>query len=883
MKKILLFPLNFKNKTEFLLEEIKRLNILDNFVYITSNFCKVQDFKLKFYNKFSRYILPQTFTLKSLVIKIINENSPKKIVSEIEKYLIILELLKNKRNRDLYYTDEGFARVISNFIKEIKISGIKISEIEKAIENFIWKYENNKENVKFALKIFEEYVNYLERKSLIDNEDIYDEAVKYIGGYNFKNIVFENILEFPNHQRNFVSEIIKKSDNTLISFFKIDEFSPDAKELIVGETLKFLNSVENFEEEKVNGKNYHPQIECYNFPTKEEEIKGLIYLINKEITDDRKLNLDDFIITCSDMLNYRDYIKRIFLRFNLPVEVIPGYSFIFEPSISPIFELFTLSETYDWNVLMNILASPYFTAIDKKLVDKFSLETRKNFENTGFYKNDFENINDGNIKKIKECLNLLKGSSRTLNEWGEITEKILEKMKWEPHKIEIKQDFFDLIKKLKGSYYLTKEEFLNLIRKLLEMIEVEKGEGYGIRVSGIMESLGIEKKICFFCGTTEENFPNSPKIEEFLIPDKIKKELGLDHYEKRIARDRSDFYRIKNEHEKVIFTYPSKIEDRLQMKSIFIFDIESKSIPLWDVSFEKKELFKPEISFEKFREKYIKDNKLVIEVTELEKLLKCPYKFYLEKVEGIKPYKIPKIQEVPKIWGEIIHSSFQKVFENKKNVPVDYGKLKEYKNQFESAIYQEIKNKFEENKISLIYKGIMELRVNEILNKFEKIIIEFSGNMFLSFEEKKNFENEKIILKGRFDIIGKTPEENFIIIDIKTGTNNPSYTENDFEKKHNMQLPLYVWMYSKLNELDYKEVEAEIWNFSFLEEKEVRKKYNFKDRKKFGYIERIEEFLNEISEKIIKGEFIFTSGSEECFYCEYKEGCIIKNGKQNKI
>ena len=883
MKKILFFPLNFKNKTEFFLEEIKKSNILDNFIYITSNFCKLQDFKLRFYDKLSHYILPKTFTLKSLAIKIVNENSSKKIISEIEKYLIILELIKNKKDRNLYYTDEGFAKVISNFVKEIKISKVEESEIKKAIDDFIWKFENYKKNVEFALKIYEEYENYLRKKNLIDNEDIYDEAVKYIKKYNFRNLTLENILEFSNHQKNFISEIIKTSDNVLISFLKPEEFSPDAKELIVDETLKFLKTVENFEEERVSGETYYPLIECYNFSTREEEVKGLIYLINKEIRNNKGVNLNDFIITCSDMLNYRDYIKRVFSRFNIPVEVIPGYSFIFEPSVSPIFELFTLSETYDWNVLMNILTSPYFTVFNRKLVDEFSKETREKFENMGFYKDDFENINDENIRKIKECINLFnKKSEITLDEWKGILEKILEKMGWEPHRIEIKQDFINLIKKLKGSYPLIKEEFTNLIRKLLEMIEVEKGEGCGIRVSGIIESLGIEKKICFFCGATEENFPNSPKIDEFLIPDKIKKDLGLDYFEKKVARDRSDFYRIKNEHEKIIFTYPSKIENRLQMKSIFIFDIEPKSVYLYDISFKEKELFRPIIHFEKFKEKYIKNNKLKIEVTELEKLLKCPYKFYLEKVEKIKPYRIPKVQEVPKIWGEIIHISFQKTFEDRKNIPIENKDIKEYMDKFESLIYQGIENKYKEQQISSVYKKIMELRVDEILNKFKKIISEFSGNKFLNFEEEKKFENDKISLKGRIDIVGKTLNEHFIIIDIKTGTgSNTSYTKYDFENNYNMQLPLYVWMYSKLNGLDYRKVNAEIWNFSFLEEKEeVIKKYNFIDPKKFGYIEKFEEFLNKISERITKGEIFLISNFEKCeYYCEYKEGCILKNGK----
>jgi len=883
MKKIFLFPLNYKHKTEFLLQEIEKLNILNEFTYISSNFCKVQDFKLKFYNKFKNHILPETFTLKSFAIKIINENSPKKIISEIEKYLILLELVKNKKKGNLLYQDEGFTKVVLNFIREIKISfeKIEISKIKKEINDFSWKFENNKKNVEFALNVFEEYENYLEKKNFIDNENIYKEAVKYIKNYSIRNLVFENILEFPMYQKIFISELIKSSKIVLISFFEPENFSPDAQELIVKDTLKFLNSIEEFKIEKVKGETYQPQIECFNFPTKEEEIKGLIYLINREMTNNGITNLDDFMITCPDMLNYRNYIKRIFLRFNIPIEVIPGYSFILEPSIYPIFEFVTLSETYDWNVLMNILTSPYFTAIDRELVSKFSEISREKFENTGFYRDDFENIDDKNIKKIKECLNLFEKNGITLSEWSKIIEKIIEKMGWDPYKIEIKQDFEKIIKNLKGSYFVNKKEFINLMKKIFEMIEIEKGEGYGIKVSGIIESLGIEKKICFFCGATEKNFPNSSKTEEFLLPDKIKKDLGLEYFEKRIARDRADFYRIKNEHEKIIFTYPTKIEDKLQMKSLFIFDIESKSTPLPNIYyFNNNELFKIKIQLEKFKEKYVKNNKLVIEVTELEALLKCPYKFYLKKIEKIKPYKVPKVREIPDLWGKIIHNCFEKTFTNKKNKPIEKENVNEYKIIFESLIHQEIENYYKENKISSIYRKIIELRVKEVLNKFEEVISGFSGNIFLSFEEKKEFENEKILLKGRIDIIGKTPKEEFIVIDIKTGTSGlHSYREEDFKIKYNIQLPLYVWIYSKLNGLNYKDVKGEIWNFSFLEDTKTIKKYDF-SKNNFKYMEKIEEFLNKISEDIIENRFSFIPDVKKCdYFCEYQEGCIYKNEK----
>ncbi|MCM8802398.1 MAG: PD-(D/E)XK nuclease family protein [Candidatus Omnitrophica bacterium] len=881
MKKIFLMPLNLKNKTKFLLSQVKKLNLTENFIYITSNFYKVQDFKINFYNYFKDSPLPPTFTLKSLTLKIIEERSNKRVINDIEKLLIILEIIKKENGEIPSYTHEGFAKMILNFIKEFKINSttfVKLEEIRNTILNFSWKYENNRKNIEFALRIYEKYQEYLYKKNLIDLEDIYNEATGI--NLNFKNIIFENIVEIPKYQRNFICNLINSAETVIFSYYKPEFFSIDTQQLIINETIDFLKNMTDWEIEEIDGDKYQPEIECFNFTTKEEEIKGIINLIKIEV-EKRKINLDDFLITCPNILNYRNYIKRIFSRFNLPVELIPGYSFILEPSISPIFEFFIFPETYKWNILMNILTSPYFSKIDKKGVEEFSKFTRENYEKIGFYKDDFEKLHDENIEIIKKCLDLIK-EKMTLSEWREVLKNILEITGWHPSEIEIEIEFKKLLEKLVGLYSLSRKEFINLFTKLLEMVEIEEGKGEGIRVSGVIESLGIEKKICFFCGATEENFPNAPKTEELLLPDRLKKDLGLDYFEKKIARDRSDFYRIKNEHEKIIFTFPSKVEDQLQMKSIFIFDIPTKEELTKEFLIVPKELFRIKIDFEKFKEEYIKNNKLIIGVTDLELLLSCPYRFYLENVKKIKPYRIPEIKEAPDIFGKIIHESFRETFQNEKGKIINPQKIKEYKDKFEFLINKKTDQYLEKKEISNIYRNIVRIRQSEILNTFEKIIENFCGTTLLDFEMNINFEDEKIvknlILKGRIDILAKINNK-LTIIDLKTSTSwYCSYTEKDFFERGNIQIPLYVWIYSKQNKISYKDLQAFVWNFSFIkkgEEDKIIFNYDF-SKPKFNYMEKIEGYLKDLTKELLEENFSFppTKDESECFFCDYKELCV---------
>ncbi|MCM8818357.1 MAG: PD-(D/E)XK nuclease family protein [Candidatus Omnitrophica bacterium] len=882
MKKFFLLPLNLKNKTEFLIEKTKEVSSQNNFIYITSNFCKVQDFKLKFYKFFKNFSLPLTFTLKSLAIKIIDEKSNKRIISDIEKYLILLEIMKKEKDQ-FFYPEEWFAKIISNFIKELKISlgnNFEISEIGKIVTNYPWKFERSKINIEKSLYIFEIYQEHLNKNNLIDMEDIYSESSKLLKKNEYNNIIFENILEIPVYQRSFVSSLIKNSENTFIFYLNPNFFSPDTQELIIKDTLNFLNTIENWEKEEVSGNTYNTELKCFNFPTAEEEIKGIKNLIEEELKKNENITFNDFIITCPDILRYRNHIKRIFSRFDIPVEIIPGYSLIKEPSIVSLFEFLKFEETYDWTSLMNILTAPYFIKFNRETTKKFSEYTREKYENIGFFKDDFYKFNDDNINKIKKCIQVIKNGKRKLDDWKNIVKKIIEETGWSPSEVEVKIEFEKILEKLRGNYYLTKESFINLISKILEMVDVEEGKGMGIRISGIIESLGIEKKVCFVCGTTEKNFPNALKIEEFFIPEKLKKEIGLEYFEKRIARDRGDFYRIKNEHEKVIFTYPSKVEEEQQMKSILIFNIDdTQAAERQYIYIKPKELFDVKFDIEKFKNKFMKNGVLEINVTDLEIFLQCPYKFYLKKVEEIEPYKIPEVEEAPDIWGNIIHESFKNTFENEKDIPIKEDKIKDYREKFEYYIIQSINKYLKDNKISRMLGDIFKLRYPEIINKFEEVIKRHIGNSFIGFEEKIETKSGKFKLKGKVDIIEKTNKNHIFIIDIKTGTSiNFSYTKHDFFNNHNIQVPLYVWMYSKQNNKKFEDVKGIIWNFSFLEDKKnIEKIFDFtKSTGKYDYryLDEIEDYLNQISEKIIKGENSFIPENECIYFCEYKEMCI---------
>jgi len=130
-------------------------------------------------------------------------------------------------------------------------------------------------------------------------------------------------------------------------------------------------------------------------------------------------------------------------------------------------------------------------------------------------------------------------------------------------------------------------------------------------------------------------------------------------------------------------------------------------------------------------------------------------------------------------------------------------------------------------------------------------------------------------LKGIIDRIEEN-ENGIYIIDVKTGTSSlPSFTENDFFNRGNIQIPSYMWMYeNKFN--PEKEVYGAIWNFSFKESenKKSEEKIYEQKKRKVDYLDLLGEFFENIFENMIKGKIDFQpKENQSCFYCEYKTQC----------
>lgn len=877
MKEIIIFPFNYRNKTEFLInrhlcrEPLKTL-------YMAPHLGKIRDFKIRYsVCRPSEALLPATHSLKTLATELVERFSGLRIIGEVEKYMAVISILKESGTGRLVGNNiSGVALAVMQFIRDIKISsgsGIDLPGIRKKVSGYDWKFAYNLDILLDALGVMEEYAGFLDENGLMDTEDIYGKAAACVGDIAWNNLLMEGFYEIPEYQRAFVKALFEKVENITFSFCMDQGVSPDVRDLILDRTLAFLEEAGDWQKKEIRGNGCPGREECYNFSSQPEEVKGIAGLISAFLASNPGASLNDIMVVFPSMLQYRPVVRRIFERYNLPCEIIPGYSLSRDPSISTLLDFFVFRSSFDWEVLMDMVASPCLKNMKNEKAAEFSARSRAMFERTGFHRDNFFASGDPNLLVIKSLMEKVPRGRQPCAAWIDLVYTIIEKLGWEPGIPEVRYSFEKVLESMRSPVAFTVEEFLSVLMKSFGLIDIQEGRGHGIKVSGVLESVGIEKKLCFVGGATDENMPQAPSVEEIFIPDAIKSDLGFTDYRLRIARERFDIYRLRSENEHVIFTYPSKMSDSNRMKSIFLFGLE-ESFTEEDLFIpSRKEIFKHSFSRQKFIERFAPSGRLEISVTQLETLLRCPFRFYLERVEKLKVYNKPEVGESPDIWGTLIHGVMEKTFSGLVGRKILQGDCEELASLFEKILSEEIVSLHENGEISSFYMDVMKMRTGEVTNKFRDILPVHAGSRLAGIEEEISLELDGLLLKGKIDRIEEKDDGSVCIIDIKTGTSNPpSYTGQDFSTRHNIQLPLYIWMYMKKHSIDPGFVSGSIWSFNFREDPKVKNETFYKPSK-LDYLEGTEDYLVKKAEKILGMADFIPDMPEGCFSCQYKGMC----------
>lgn len=720
-------------------------------------------------------------------------------------YTSIPKDIKEELGIKSYYDVIDFANDFFDYYREIKIN--KVDKIEN-IQNWQEKYFLHFEKIKESFdKLLEKY-NYIPSDWI---EDLQYYKKDFFGRFN--KIIFVDIVEFEKVYRDIIVDLGEEKEVEIA--LQMEKCSFDEENLKFKETILPETSPSN--------------IFIYQSKDELEESMSLIYLLKEKAKkgefyspapeNSEFFNLFPFYfgksqaVTMNDTKLYAFLNVQLNLLLNMEERLGETYNLLeFEKA----FENRAFKEYYSLTEedirLIKKISSNFYQYISLDILHSNEVQYLIS-EDIGFTKKlekifkDFSSILK--LKSVDELYNYFKNEISLdkfiQKEYGDVFEKFFEifGIMKENENMSIHKSFksyFDgnlgiALLKLTIQYMkdiaVTSNEKVDSERVIIKNIESAL---YANETKHLFRDQGRFSKTNFFIDITSDLMPGNIK-DNLIFTEKQRKELSLTtKEEKREIKKYRFFQMIFTNRNSVIFT--KKNEDKgidispfidelcikydLKINSAPIelnksIEILKKSIPssvIGNLEFKKGEFSKEESDF--------KDNRLNIGAYDYDNLVKCPLKFYFQKLAQLIPEKDSEVDYLNKQFlGTMVHKILENIVRDIWKEVLSKGIYEIDREIIVEAINREIKN----NRSKILVQ--MDIYLQEILIPllsenieifFKKLASKYRNINIRRFQGEKDagkntpFIQDKIdvYLRGKADLVIESDMRNEII-DYKTG------------------------------------------------------------------------------------------------------------------
>ena len=720
-------------------------------------------------------------------------------------YTSIPKDIKEELGIKSYYDVIDFANDFFDYYREIKIN--KVDKIEN-IQNWQEKYFLHFEKIKESFdKLLEKY-NYIPSDWI---EDLQYYKKDFFGRFN--KIIFVDIVEFEKVYRDIIVDLGEEKEVEIA--LQMEKCSFDEENLKFKETILPETSPSN--------------IFIYQSKDELEESMSLIYLLKEKAKkgefyspapeNNEFFNLFPFYfgksqaVTMNDTKLYAFLNVQLNLLLNMEEKLGETYNLLeFEKAFEnrAFKEYYSLTE--DDIKLIKKISSNFYQYISLDILHSNEVQYLIS-EDIGFTKKlekifkDFSSILK--LKSVDELYNYFKNEISLdkfiQKEYGDVFEKFFEifGIMKENENMSIHKSFksyFDgnlgiALLKLTIQYMkdiaVTSNEKVDSERVIIKNIESAL---YVNETKHLFRDQGRFSKTNFFIDITSDLMPGNIK-DNLIFTEKQRKELNLTtKEEKREIKKYRFFQMIFTNRNSVIFT--KKNEDKgidispfidelcikydLKINSAPIelnksIEILKKSIPssvIGNLEFKKGEFSKEESDF--------KDNRLNIGAYDYDNLVKCPLKFYFQKLAQLIPEKDSEVDYLNKQFlGTMVHKILENIVRDIWKEVLSKGIYEIDREIIVEAINREIKN----NRSKILVQ--MDIYLQEILIPllsenieifFKKLALKYRNINIRRFQGEKDagkntpFIQDKIdvYLRGKADLVIESDMGNEII-DYKTG------------------------------------------------------------------------------------------------------------------
>lgn len=792
--------------TSFIAEYSGKKNIKKNYLYIFSDNRMKSIFSKKMrWNFFNEQ--PTLLTFNELKEQIFYTD--KIVLKEAKRilafYTSIPKDLKEELGIKSYYDVIDFANDFFEYYREININRIeKIDNIQSWQERYFLHFEKIKESFD---KLLEKY-NYIPSDWIEDlkyyQKDFFD---------RFSKIIFVDIVEFESIYRDIIKELGKEKEVEIALQMEKESFDE--------ENLKFS--------ETILPEISPSKIFIYQSKDELEESMSLIYLLKEKAKkgefyspapeNSEFFNLFPYYfgksqaVTMNDTKLYAFLNIQLNLLLNMEEKLGETYNILeFENAFEnrAFKEYYSLTE--DDISLIKKISSNFYQYISLDILHSNEVQYLIG-EDIGFTKKlekifrDFSSILK--LKNVDELYNYFKNEISLekfiQKEYGDVFEKFFEifGIMKENENMSIHKSFksyFDgnlgiALLKLTIQYMkdiaVTSNEKVDSERVIIKNIE---SAFYANETKRLFRDRIRFSETNFFIDITSDLMPGNIK-DNLIFTERQRKELNLTtREEKREIKKYRFFQMLFTNKNSVIFT--KKNEDKGIDISPFIdelcikydlkintapielnksIEILKKSIPstvIGNLEFKKGEFSKEESDF--------KDNKLNIGAYDYENLMKCPLKFYFQKLAQLIPEKNLEIEYLNKqLFGTMVHKILENIVKDIWKEVLSKGIYEIEREKIVEAINKELKN----NRAKILVQ--LDIYLQEILTPllsenieifFKKLASKYKNINIKRFQGEKDagkdtifIQNEvDVYLKGKADLVIESDIGNEII-DYKTG------------------------------------------------------------------------------------------------------------------
>ena len=910
MKKttILISPSGDRQVREAVFREIISLcpdNDYSRILYLGPNSFILEAVRERFLDYFrsvtkrSAYIPFQCLTIRQLAAGLHDAYAAEGIISDRMKTLILCEKLGER--------SIGYARLLAGLLEKIRhyTAGRDIARLKDEIRHLIFD-EKAAGRAMEALETLRAYEDELKEKNLIDHEGVLKNSIALLrdkfnapaSAFRAEAVVVDGFFDPTPLELEFIRAVIDKSpkawllaeeDTGILKYFRADADAVTVR--------------------KAKGRARRGNAGYYSYASMEQEVEGIARNVKKLILN----GLKPWEITvCFPVLSkYIHMTRRIFRKYGIPLSV-AEYDLSGEQPFMAIGDMIACIEgDYSRNDFLAFLTSPYFPGIPPVVRDRavsyayaagivkgkdrwLSIrETILNSAQDGITGDDRGRLDEFQAE-LNRIINIMEDIRRKqdIASFADAFEAALDSLGFSrgpdihgaaPAAEAVLQRVGRSLSELRRFAALCGPgdkgpgEPVFYLKYLLQDLKGSDTDREGVKLVPFELAAGIETGALFFGGMLEGDFPSRPGIDP-ILPERVKKALGMPHLEYYLDRQKSYFRRLLNVSSvEPFFSCPSSDGDNILLPSPFldwaagmkppepgIFTAEDVLIregaagrrrPGTEVFRGGKTFFSGEARAA-LRRLAGGAAKGFFSVTGIDYYRKCPLRFYIEKVLGLEMQRPPKFRVEARLWGTLAHRTMEYLFKHGDTEP----------EALEKKIFEGLDKSLEEFPIGVFWSRVAREIFQKLLPllKAQEADIRRQGFTPRIVEKDIQAEISGLALRGLIDRVDFRTYDaqdagrvTVSLLDYKTGTPDAD----------SLQLPLY----------------AAMWRKNFPEPVERVGYYSLKEGRVRWYPKRtgMEEFVQdavrkaeEIAQGIRNGVFPAEPAREtECRYCCHSPLC----------